>query len=150
MNKLPSFYTVIPAFVRYNKALADFDKLLYGEIAALTNANNYCWASNKYFARVFSKSERSITRSVTNLINAGVISSHIDPKDGNTRILTLKTPIDKNVHPPIDKNVPSRARQRTKKNNTRYNNGYSPSIDWFKDYLEAQDTKAGGAKDRKH
>jgi hypothetical protein len=138
--KTPSFYTVIPAYVRYNHELTDFDKLLYGEIAALTNANNYCWATNKFFARVFNKHESTITRSIARLIKANVITSTLNQENGTERILTLSRPIRKNAQGGSSKNAdPSRARPKTRTNNTRYNNKLLPQdieVDWFEEYLE--------------
>lgn len=137
-QKVPSYYTVIPAFVRYNSELTDFDKLMYGEIAALTNANNYCWASNKFFARIFNKSVSTITRSVQRLLNAGVVSSELNHENGTQRILRLKTPLGKNAQGGVGKNDHSRARPSTRTNNTRYN---TLDIPWFKDYLKDSKTE---------
>ena len=139
-DKLPSFYTVIPAYVRYNQKLTDFDKLLYGEIAALTNANNYCWASNRYFMKVFTKSESTITRSIARLNDSGVISTTYNNENGTQRILRLKQPVVKNDYPRVGKNDDPRARPKnTRNNNTRYNNKYSRpdvNVEWFNDYLK--------------
>jgi len=143
--QLPSFYTVIPAFVRYNTELTDFDKLMYGEIVALTNANNYCWATNKYFVKVFNKSERTIKYSLARLIKQDLIISTVTPENGNERILTLNTPHAKNGMTPHAKNCPPRARPSTRTNNTSNNtfkysrNGARPkdtNVQWFNDYLK--------------
>jgi hypothetical protein len=145
--KTPSFYTVIPAYVRYNHELTDFDKLMYGEIAALTNANNYCWATNKYFARVFNKAEKTIQRSISRLTKSQVIKSTVKSENGNERILTLIMPMDKNDPTPTDKNVhTSRARPKTRTNNTRFNNKLLPQdvkVDWFDEYLEEYEKNKG-------
>ena len=144
----PSFYTVIPAFVRYNPGLTDFDKLMYGEIAALTNANNYCWATNRYFCKVFGKAERTVKYSIQRLVRAEVISSTISAENGNQRILRLNTPRAKNGTTPHAKNGTTPPKPYYK-NNTRVNNfKYSHKTDakpidtnvaWFNDYLNEQD-----------
>ena len=135
-SRLPSYYTVIPAFVRYNRNLSNFDKLLYGEIIALTNSNGYCWATNKYFAKVFSCVERTITRSMTRLLAHTDIQAHQNEKTSYKRVLTLKTGLDKNVQATLDKNVHPRARPKSyKKNNTR-SNTLDTNVDWFDDYLK--------------
>ena len=135
----PSFYTVIPAYVRYNSELTDFDKLMYGEIAALTNANNYCWATNKYFVKVFGKAERTIKYSIARLIKQGHIISTVTPENGNERILRLNTPHAKNGTTPHAKNCPPRARPKSNsKNNTRYNT-LDTNVEWFNEYLKEND-----------
>lgn len=57
----PSYFAVIPADVRYDENLPANAKLLYGEIAALTGATGFCYASNAYFASVYKMSERTIS-----------------------------------------------------------------------------------------
>ena len=42
-----NYYAVIPATIRYSKDLRPAEKLLYGEITALTNIKGYCYASNR-------------------------------------------------------------------------------------------------------
>lgn len=59
---VPSFYAIIPASVRYDPDLSANAKLLYGEITALCNAYGYCFASNEYFAALYSVDDRTIRR----------------------------------------------------------------------------------------
>ena len=37
-----SYYSVIPATVRYDNRLKPAEKLIYGEITSLTNKKGYC------------------------------------------------------------------------------------------------------------
>lgn len=80
----PAYYAVIPADVRYDDRISDKAKLLYGEIAALTTADGYCFASNSYFAKLYGVTERTISASISALQEQGYI--HVvqdkDPKTG--------------------------------------------------------------------
>ncbi len=91
----PSYYAVIPASVRYDKRLTANQKLIYGEIAALSNGSGKCWATNKYFAELYEVSKETISRWVSGLVDSGHISSEIFRKENSgeidVRVLTLIT-----------------------------------------------------------
>lgn len=74
-NENPSYYAIVPASVRYDKDLSANAKLLYGEITALCNKEGYCWATNNYFAKLYSVSARSIQTWLKQLIDKGYIKS---------------------------------------------------------------------------
>ena len=63
----PAFDAVIPAPVRYCDELCANAKLLYGEIRALCGPYGYCWATNAYFAELYSVNERSIARWISQI-----------------------------------------------------------------------------------
>lgn len=67
MKEQPNYYAIIPASVRYCKELSANEKLLYGEITALTNKEGYCWASNDYFANLYKVESRTVRRWLGNL-----------------------------------------------------------------------------------
>ena len=75
----PAFWAVLPAAVRYDEELPPNAKLLYAEISSLTDRRGYCYASNEYFTRVFSLSERTIQ----NLLNALKRGGYIRISDGS-------------------------------------------------------------------
>jgi len=79
-NPEPSYYSVIPASVRYDNTLSPGARLLYGELTALTFKRGYCWATNEYMAGLFDVSPRQIRRWVSELDAAGHIEVVLDDK----------------------------------------------------------------------
>ena len=122
-----NYYAIIPANVRYDKNLKDKAKLLYGEITALCNEKGYCWASNRYFAELYSVSIKTISTLIKNLIDNGYIYSEIIYKDGSKEIdkrylkLTNK-PIENIVKTPMEEKVNTPMEEKVKDNNTIFNN----------------------------
>lgn len=74
----PNYYAIIPAPVRYNRALKGEAKILYGEITALSNKNGYCNASNGYFADLYGVTERTVSRWLGLLKRCGYLSIFVD------------------------------------------------------------------------
>lgn len=68
-----SYFSVIPANVRYDETLTANAKLLYGEITALANQKGYCFASNNYFAQLYKVTPQAISKWVNMLANKGYI-----------------------------------------------------------------------------
>lgn len=66
MNQ-PSYYSIMPAYVRYDKDLKPNEKLLYSEITALSNKFGYCTASNNYFAPLYDVSKETVSRWISHL-----------------------------------------------------------------------------------
>lgn len=77
----PGYYAVIPAKVRYDQELKANEKLLYGEITALSNKNGYCNASNGYFAELYGVHKKTISEWINNLKEKGYIDLTIIYKD---------------------------------------------------------------------
>lgn len=86
MNESPSYYAIIPAGVRYDKQLPQGAKILYGEITALSNKNGYCWASNDYFAKLYSVSNSTIQSWLKSLEDKSYISRAIKYKSGSKEV----------------------------------------------------------------
>ena len=72
MNQ-PSYYSIMPAYVRYDKDLKPNEKLLYSEITALSNKFGYCTASNNYFAPLYDVSKETVSRWISHLKKKGYI-----------------------------------------------------------------------------
>lgn len=94
----PSYYTVIPAYVRYDEDLLKRPKaiLIYGEIVALSNQKGYCWASNKYFEERLGVSSRTVQDYLSLLIEKGYVRRKLvyksNSKEIDTRILVVGYP----------------------------------------------------------
>lgn len=84
----PSYYTVIPAFVRYDDDLLRKPKsiLLYGEIAALSNQKGYCWANNSYFSKRLKVSGRMIQDYLDILVKKGYVARALKYKPGTKQV----------------------------------------------------------------
>ena len=108
----PSFYSIIPADLRYDSRLKATEKLFFSEISALTNALGYCYAGNKYFSKLYDCDVRTISRWIQSLEKYGYIKVELirDEKQviKERRIYTresMQGGIDNFVHTPMDRNV---------------------------------------------
>ena len=106
------YYAVIPARILSTPELSPTAKLVYGLISARLGEDGYCWASNASFSEALQRDERTISRAVSELVDAGEILLEIvgtDDRKGHRerRIYTRDTSasIDKNVVTGHDKNV---------------------------------------------
>lgn len=74
-NEMPrsSYYAILPAYVRYNKELKPSEKLMYGEITALSNKEGFCYASNRYFAELYGVDKSTISRWISHLAKCNFI-----------------------------------------------------------------------------
>lgn len=132
---MSGFYYTLPAPVFYDKDLSDQAKLLACVIANFCNKFGKCTVTNKNLADTLGKSERSISRFVSELSDAGFIQVIVDNLDANKRTITLTT----KMSTPHDKNdVTSRQiclHNNTIYNNTKYNNNYNVEFDEIIAYL---------------
>lgn len=127
-----SYYAIIPANVRYDEDLTPNAKLLYGEVTALCNEKGYCWASNSYFAELYSVSNVSISKWINQLIKQGYLTSEIKYKEGSKEILyrylrIVNDPIKEKFNTPQTK-VNDPIKEKFKDNNTvnnTYNNTFN-------------------------
>ena len=120
----PSFYAVIPATVRYDKNLRANEKLLYGEISALTNKTGECWASNRYFADLYEVTPQAVGKWILNLEKNGYIAISYEykanSKEIEKRIIKLGE-VSTNVSRGINKCFKG-YQQKFQDNNTSINN----------------------------
>lgn len=115
-DRFPSYYSVIPASVRYDRELSYFDVILFSELVAMSTLLGFCYASNSYLEKLYDVSTRTITRSIQNLSKRGHIYIVLDleAENINRRKIYIVTPpidkvnyrgVDKIVDTPLDKNV---------------------------------------------
>src|SRR5690606_38424157 len=83
------YYAVIPAEIRYDNKLSPNEKLLYGELTALSNKEGYCYASNKYFAQLYKVHKNTVSRWISNIEKQEYI--FIQQLDGYKRKIYIET-----------------------------------------------------------
>jgi DNA-binding MarR family transcriptional regulator len=76
-------YIVIPEKILNNKELCINAKILLAKINLLSYEKGYCYASNKYLGNLIDVSSRTITRLISELKNANLIT--IKYSDDNER-----------------------------------------------------------------
>lgn len=119
MKEKPNYYSVIPAEIRYDNDLKDKAKLLYGEIAALSNITGECFATNKYFSELFNVSTTTISLLIKNLVDKGYIESEIKYKKNTKEIEGRYLRIVKGGYL---RNLKGGIKEKLKDNNTSINN----------------------------
>ena len=111
-----NYYAIIPAPVRYCKNLKANEKLMYGELTALSNDKGFCFASNEYFSNLYDVSKTSISKWISNLEKNGFIKIKMIYEPGTKQIkqrriyiapLLKKTsiPIEENFNTPIEEKL---------------------------------------------
>ena len=85
----PSYYAIIPATIRYDNRLLTGEKLLYGEITALSSKFGYCFATNSYFANLYDVTTRTITNWISKLERCNYIETEV-VRDMNMKVVERK------------------------------------------------------------
>lgn len=85
-EKQPSYYSIIPATVRYDERLKYAERLFYGEITSLIGKEGYCFASNSYFADLYKVIPGTISRWISHLSKLGYIKVELI-RDNNNAII---------------------------------------------------------------
>lgn len=117
-----SYWSVIPASVRYSKKIPDGAKLLYSEITALCNDKGFCWAGNEYFAELYGNDKRTISRWITSLVGESHI--YVDATTGRRKIFLAQAyvPGDEGntpAHQPVAEEDEPTAKIITKKKSSK-------------------------------
>ncbi len=80
--------------VKTEKSLPPLARLIYGDICTLSKNNGKCFATNKFLAKEYGVSEKTISRHITALVKTGYIKTEMARTDygGYLRYITpLKT-----------------------------------------------------------
>ena len=127
----PNYFAVIPASVRYDENLKMGEKLMYGEITALTNKTGECWASNNYFAELYKVTPQAISKWIKNLEKNNYIIIEYD-KQGkmiekriikmvSTDIDRVSTTVEGGINHSLEGYQPEIKENNTSINNTSIN-----------------------------
>jgi len=111
-----NYYAIIPAPVRYCKDLKANEKLMYGELTALSNDKGFCFASNEYFSNLYDVSKTSISKWISNLEKNGFIKIKMIYEPGTKQIKQRRiyiapllkkssTPIEEKLNTPIEEKL---------------------------------------------
>ena len=155
-KELPSYYSIIPATVRYDHNLKANEKLMYGEITALSSKNGYCWAENRYFAELYDVHKITISNWLKNLEDNGYIRTELKyvygTKQVSKRLIYINdTPISQiakgyksNDYDPVSQNTKEEL-NTTSNNNTRDINTLSSNSTRapYKEIIEYLNEKTG-------
>lgn len=90
MKQEPSYYAIIPATVRYDQGLKANEKLMYGEITAMSNLKGYCWAENRYFAELYGVHKKTVSGWITNLSDRGYIRIELEYSNNSKQVKRRK------------------------------------------------------------
>jgi len=131
---MEGFYYTIPSDIFFDKNLSDKAKLLFGLVANFCNKYGKCFVSNKHLGETLDRSESTISRLVSELVDAGYLNSIVDKNDANKRTLTLYA----KMSIPIRKNAYTYTQKR-EDNNTIYNN---TKLNIFKEIISYLNDKA--------
>lgn len=120
-----NYFAIIPAYIRYNKELKFGERLMYGEITALSNKEGYCYAKNKYFADLYEVSQSTISRWISHLAELNSIDVQIIRNERKEiierRIYIKDTPYMQNCIYPYTQNNQYPIRKKSKDNNINNN-----------------------------
>lgn len=84
---------LIPIEVLRDQNITDFAKVLYAQIAdQCLTGDGFCRQTNSDLAEIFHKDKLTISRAISQLVNAGHINYQIDKEGGNIRLLWIDFP----------------------------------------------------------
>ena len=122
-SKEPSYYSILPAPVRYDKRLTPNAKILFAEITSLTNQLGFCYATNRYFENLYKVSTQSINFWLKQLEEFGYIERHLYRDKGTKEILNRYITIfDKPIQVNFNRSIQDIFKDNNKQLNNKPNN----------------------------
>lgn len=124
--QLDCTFSITPRIVLSDKNLSSTEKLLMGLIVSLTLKNNYCFASNKYFADNLNISVRTVTFALSKLKLEEYIFVRTD--NGRRKIYLnmekIPTKTSNRVAETYDVSIESNCYHKINNNYKKHNNKY--------------------------
>lgn len=123
-REMPTYYSILPANVRYADNLSLLQKLLFSEITALSQKEGYCFASNDYFAKLYGKNSKYISGILNDMAIKGYLTIQVEKTNGNLRKIwiaiqkNLDTYSEKPDYPYSEKPEHNNINNNNKTNNT--------------------------------
>ncbi len=131
----PNYYAIITSDVRYDKDLSSSEKLMYGEISALTQAQGYCWATNNYFAQLYNVDKVTVSRWINKLRDKGYIIVEMEYADNSRQIVKRKIWIRNPMSNVSISNAPTSSEEPVKETKPVKEEKYKDEIKIIIDYL---------------
>jgi hypothetical protein len=100
----PKYFTTLTADIRYHKRLTANEKILYSEIDVLCRKEGYCWANNRFLARLYDVMPETISKWISALQKENLIKVEIDKTAGKRRRIWIVDPIKDNVDTASEEN----------------------------------------------
>ncbi len=85
-ENVPFRYIILPEFIIRDNEIPEGAKILFGEIAALSLREGYCYCTNGYISKIFSGSKRNASRWIRSLRERLYVTVELIRKDGSGRI----------------------------------------------------------------
>lgn len=144
MEEKPNYFAIIPANIRYDDNLKLGEKMMYGEITALSNKTGACYASNNYFAKLYKVSPQAISKWIKALEKYNYITITYE-KEGKMivkrAIEMVSTDIDR-VSTTVERGINYSLegyQQEIKENNTSINNTSINNKEIYKESWECNE-----------
>lgn len=115
----PTYFSILPADVRYSRQLTPMAKIIYAELTSLASKNGKCWPSNQYFADLYDVQPTTVSEWINSLFKAGFIN--ISGAESKNRRISIANIIKKKSKLPSEE-AEAKPSEKVEHNNTSNNN----------------------------